>query len=208
LFIEYAQAQTKTTAEVTDDVVKKHPVFISTVDKLKKEKAEEVRKATEQLETFKKEVGQKETFSKVSSKAIEIFNSFKPILSKDPVKAKNQMDDFIAKLNGYEYRIQDGDRIVILKDGKPLEDEHGHAKSFDIVVKETADRYFDFLVTDPERSSTNNGKDKDGNPLPTKKEIKVPQNEKEYAKMIGDQSIPLEDRLKMKEAYTKAKETV
>lgn len=200
LVLAYAETKTTSTADVTDEAVKKSPLFISTVDKLKKEKNEAVKKSENELADFKKSLSVKETFSKISAKAQEIFTGLKPILSKDTAKAKIQIEDFVAKLNSFKYDIQ-GERIVVLKeDGSPHEDEHGHAIEFDKLVKQTAERYYDFLPTDPTRKSTENGKDKDGKPV-VKKEIKVPQNDKEYAAMLMDQKISVEDKTEIQKAY-------
>lgn len=206
LVLAYADSKTKSTAEITDDAVKKHSTYISAMDKLKKESKELLDAKEKELVDFKTAISKKETFSKVSTKALELFNSLKPIVSKDPIKAKNQMEDFIDKLKGFEYDIQ-GERIVILKDGKALEDEHGHAINFDSIVKSTADKYFDFQVTD-DRSSTGNGKDKDGKVIPKKIEVKVPQNEKEYTDALMDKTKTVEEKTAIQEAYKKLKEPV
>lgn len=205
LVLEYA-ASIKSKAgdgkTLTDDDVKRHPAYIAMADKLKKEKEEAVGVVKKELDDFKSDLTKKETFSKVSSKAEALFDSLKPILSKDPVKAKRQKEDFINKLKGYEYEIQ-GDRIVVLKDGKALEDDHGHAVAFDKIVKETAEQYYDFQVTD-DRSGTGNGTDKDKNPdgtLKRKIEVKVPQNEKEYIAALTDPKTSVEEKTAIKEAY-------
>lgn len=201
LVLAYADTKTITTADVTEDAVKKHKLYISTVDKLKKEKAEAVDAAKKELDDFKGVLSKKEAFSKVSAKAIEIFNSFNPILSKDKNKAKNQMDDFISKLNNFEYDIQ-GDRIVVLQDGKPVEDGHGHAKTFDLIIKETADRYFDFQVTDPNRKSTENGElDENGKPKKKPLEVTIPQSETEYTQMLTNPKLTLEQKVEVKKLW-------
>lgn len=202
LVLAYAETKTVSTAEITDDAIKKHPIYIAAMDKLKLESKDLLKAKEKELEDFKNGISKKETFSKISAKAIEIFNTFKPILSKDPVKAKNQMDDFIEKLKGYEYEIQGEDRIVVLKDGKALEDVHGHAIGFDAIIKTTADKYYDFEKTD-DRQGTGNGQEKDdkGNPIKKKFEVVVPKNEAEYMAAITDQSKSVEERTAIKEAY-------
>lgn len=201
LVLDYASSKAKP-GEVSDEAVKKHPVYIAAVDKLKKEKQLEIQQVKDEFDKFKKGISEKETFGKVAAKADEIFNALKPILSKDPVKAKNQKEDFIAKLKGYQYEVQEGNRIVISQDGKALEDEHGHAIQFEELVKQTAEKYYDFQVTDPNRKSSGNGKDDDVPPPPLK-DIPVPQSKEEYAKLIGDKAIPFETRTKIKEEWQK-----
>jgi len=129
LFVEYA-AQKQEGSEITEDVVKKHPVFINAIEKISSEKDAAVNAVQSDFDKFKSELKNKETFSSVASKAMDLFNGLKPILSSDAVKAKHQMEDFVSKLKGYEYEIQ-GDKVIVLKDGKVLEDDHGNRIPFE-----------------------------------------------------------------------------
>lgn len=200
LFIEYS-AQKHEGGEITEDAIKKHPLYINTVEKLSSEKEAAVQSVQGEFDKFKSELKNKETFSSVASKAMDLFNGLKPILSSDAAKAKHQMEDFVSKLKGYEYEIQ-GDKVIVLKDGKVLEDDHGNRIPFDKIVKETANKYYDFHVTDP-KSSPGNGKAGSEGATP-KLEIVVPKTEQEYAAAIADTTKTLEERGAIKEAYQKA----
>jgi hypothetical protein len=200
LFIEYA-AQKQGGGEITEDVVKKHPVFINAIEKLSSEKDAAVQAEQEKFNKFQSELKNKETFSSVASKAMDLFNGLKPILSSDAAKAKHQMEDFVSKLKGYEYDIQ-GDKVIVLKDGKVLEDEHGNRIPFEKIVKETANKYYDFHVTDP-KSAPGNGKAGEEGGEKKKVEIVVPKSEQEYAAAIADSTKSLEERGAIKEAWSK-----
>lgn len=196
-----AEQVKKAGVELNDDAVKKHPVYISTVDKLTKDKDDAVKAESEKLTQFQTEQKKKETFSNVSSKALEHFNSLKPILSQDQSKAKNQMNDFVEKLKGFEYEVQEDGRIVVLKDGKVLEDAHGNRIPFEKVVKETADRYYDYHQAD-KRAAPGNGKDPAENGS-GKSPLTAPKNEEEYNKTLADSSIPVKDRNDFKSMHEK-----
>ncbi len=200
LFIEYA-AQKHDGGDISEDAIKKHPLYISTVDKLSNEKETAVSAVQGEFDKFKSELSHKETFATVASKAMDLFNGLKPILSSDTSKAKNQLEDFVSKLKGYEYEIQ-GDKIIVLKDGKVLEDGHGNRRPFDQIVKETANRYYDFHAADARRAP-GNGKDDKGNEK-IKFDIVVPKTEQEYAAAIADSTKSLEERGAIKEAYQKS----
>lgn len=202
LILDYAANQAKANGEINEDVIKKHPLFISTTERLLKEKEDAIKAESEKLTTFQKELQAKETFNSVSQKALEIFNSLKPILSTDPVKAKNQLQDFTDKLKSFEYDLQN-DKILVSKEGKLLEDDHGNRIPFEKIVRDTAERYYDFHKADP-RSSPGNGKEKDAG---QKFQFDVPKNEQQYAEMISDTKRSVEERTAIKEAYQKTQTT-
>lgn len=191
-----AEQVKKSGVDLNDEAVKKHPLYISTVDKLTKDKEEAIAAESGKLTTFQTELKQKETFSNVASKAMSIFNSLKPILSSDATKAENQRALLTEKLKGYEYDIQ-GDKIIVLKDGKVLEDDHGNRVPFEKVVKQTAESYYDFHVTDPKSAPAN------GKQTPNGKEVKstleAPKTEQDYLRTISDSKIPVAER----QAYDK-----
>lgn len=201
LILEYAANASKQNGEVNEDAIKKHPLYISTVERIQREKEEAITAEAKKLEQFQSELKRKETFNNVSKKALAYFNSLKPILSKDPVKAETQMRDFIEKLQGYEYDVQ-GDEIVVLKDGKVLEDKHGNRIKFDKVVKDEAEKRYDFHQAD-KRDSPANGKDDDDNGSKKAFSFDVPKTQAEYDSMISNPKIPVAERLAAKEAYMK-----
>lgn len=195
LVLDYATEKAKANGEVTEDVIKKHPLYLT----MQEQKDAEIKKALEEGETkltgFQKELSKKETFNKVSSEASKIFHSLKPILSKDPVKAKTQEEDFIAKFRDFDFEIQ-GERIVVLKDGKVLENANGKTVAFENLIKETGLKYFDVHIVDPKQNAGNHTTN-----AGDKKVYDVPKTQEEYEKLISDSSIPLETRNEMAKAY-------
>lgn len=202
LVLEYAASQ-KTEGAITDDAVKRHPLYLTLQEESEK-KIQVAREEGEQkLTKFQSEIQKEKAFGTVAQKALEIFHSQKPILSKDPIKAKAQEELFLERFKGYDFEIQ-GDRIVVLKDGKLFENGHGNAVAFDKLVKETASTYYDFHVA--ETKTTPGHKTGAGNEGQTTI-LEVPKNDQEYAKVVNDQNIPVKDRLAIKEAYEKSKTT-
>src|SRR5688572_11605099 len=76
LFVEYAESKIQST-DVTEDAVKRHPIFISSIEKLTKEKEEAVTAKQKEFEDFQNGIKKRETFSSVANKATEIFNALK-----------------------------------------------------------------------------------------------------------------------------------
>jgi len=179
-------------AELNDESVKKHPLYIATVDKLTKDKEDAIASESSKLTTFQTELKRKETFNNVANKAMSYFNSLKPILSSDASKAENQRALLTEKLSGYEYDIQ-GDKIIVLKDGKVLEDDHGNRIPFEKVVKQTAESYYDFHVTDP-KSAPANGK-QTPNGTSVKSTLEAPKSHQHFIETIGNSKIPAAERI-------------
>ncbi len=187
-----AEQVKKAGVDLNDEAVKKHPLFISTVDKLTKDKDEAIAAESGKLTTFQTELKRKETFNSVANKAMSYFNSLKPILSSDATKAENQRALLTEKLGGYEYDIQ-GDKIIVLKDGKVLEDEHGNRIPFEKVVKQTAESYYDFHVTDPKSAPANGKQTPNGKEV--KSTIEAPKSHQQFIDTIANSKLPVAERL-------------
>lgn len=183
----------KSGADLNDEAVKKHPLFISTVDKLQKEKEEAIQAESEKLNSFQTELKRKETFGIVAKNAIKYLDSLNPILYDDAALAENQKSIVIEKLqSNYEYDIQ-GDKTIVLKDGKVLEDDHGNRIPFEKVVKSISDKYFKYHVTE-QKSAPANGKQ-----TPNGKEVKstleAPKSHQQFIDTIANQKYPVAERL-------------
>lgn len=198
------ELQKSSKSELTDDVIKKHPIYLNMLEAKEKEKTDAIINKENEFNQFKSEIKNKETFTSVSNKALEAFNSLKPILSTDQNKAKAQQELFIEKLKGFEYEIQEN-RIVVLKDGKPYEDKHGNPVKFENLVRDIADKYYDFHKGES-RSSSGNGGDNRGLGGSDKKFVfDVPKNDVEYAKAISDKNLSVEERSAIQDAYKSSK---
>lgn len=181
--------------KLTDDQLKSHPSVIKMLnekERLHKESLQEIENGyTEKLNQFNKE----KVFSTASKKALAVFEAMNPVLSTDPVRAQNQKNILLERLKGFEY-TEDGEDFTILKDGKRYEDAHGHGVSFKSLVEDTAKSLFDFKQADPRGNPAPGG---NGGSGPSIK----PTNEAEYAKIMTDQSIPREERMKIREEWNK-----
>lgn len=169
-------------SKLTDDDVKKHPVFIDYEKKWKKEKEDAITAKEKEFVQFKTGIERNNKISIVKSKANELFNSFKPILPKDIAKAENQKKMFLREFDEYDYEVSDTD-IVIMKEGKRLENENGYPVAFDKFVKSKAEMLFEFQAQDPKGGIGNNNGGK--------KEIKKsggvnmnPKSESEFSESI------------------------
>lgn len=154
--IDHIVSSNQKPGSLTDDDFVKHPKYAELKraheKELKAKEAEAQTRIDETIRTFK----QKDVLSKISEKALVIFESMNPILSGDPAKALNQKKLFLKEFEAGKYDLTDDGNIVMLdKDGKPLEDPHGKLIQFEDHVKTVASDYFEFK-TAQERTNAGN----------------------------------------------------
>lgn len=128
--------------------IKTSKVYLDAVDKLKKEKEAAVKDWQDKYETREKQLKKESTFNTISQKALTYFESLNPILPEDKNKAENLKKLLLSQIGEFEFDVKEDGKIVVLKkDGDSLkvyEDEHGHAVSFENIVKQKADSLFDY----------------------------------------------------------------
>jgi hypothetical protein len=144
------------------------------------------------------------TFSDVSSEALKIFNGLNPVLPQNKTVADNQVGNFISTLKNYKFDKQ-GDRILVMdKEGKVIQDNHGNSKSFEDIIKESASGLFEF--------KKNNGGGGGGNENDPDKSKPytggIPKTVDELEKVMMDTSIPIKDRVNIQDEFEKAQKGI
>lgn len=192
---------TTTPGEITEDAIKKHPLYLA-----KEKEVQTVAKNVEKewktkLTELEQAQAKKETFKVVEQRAIAEFEKLNPVLSPDPIKAARQRELLIKELAANGYQV-DGENILTLNpDGTRKEDGHGNAYKFQDLVRETADKYFDFKVAEDRSSAGNTNQ----NPQATTKKFtgQMPKTQDDYFKIVNNEDIPIDQRLEVKEAWEK-----
>jgi hypothetical protein len=155
---KYGYETDKPLVELVDDLVslnskkggvediKTHPDYIKLERSLQSEfipksKYEEL---AGEFEGYKNNIHREKTIGKVKEDARSLFRQLNPILSKDPKKASYQENEFLSKLESFDYQLQDDGNHVILKEGKRLENQNLNPIAFNEFVKEKAAMLFDF----------------------------------------------------------------
>ena len=184
--------------ELTDDVVKRHPAFIQMEKDFKKQVSDKEKELETKTKEYETSIGKISTFTNVKSKADGIFQALKPILPKNANVAQNIKNQFYKELEGYDFEQQADGSYLVSKDGKRLEDGHGHSRDFNEFIESIAGNYFEFEENNGgANAGNNNDKDK------TKPDIKNVKSESDATKIALDKTIPLADRLKALEDYEK-----
>lgn len=173
-----------------DEDITAHPEYLklkSESDRMLKAKDKEWQKKIEDLEL---KHARESMFSKVKERAFAELDNLRPILPEDAKKAQKWKEKYIEDFRAYDFTEQDG-MIVVLKDGKPLQDSHGYNKSFADLVKETAAEFFDFQTAESRSSAANQQ---------TQSNFAAPRNEEEFIQKMREAKTP-EEQAKVMESY-------
>lgn len=173
-----------------DEDITAHPEYLklkSESDRMLKAKDKEWQKKIEDLEL---KHARESMFSKVKDRAFAELDNLRPILPEDAKKAQKWKEKYIEDFRAYDFTEQDG-MIVVLKDGKPLQDSHGYNKSFADLVKETAAEIFDFQTAESRSSAANQQ---------TQSNFAAPRNEDEFIQKMREAKTP-EEQAKVMESY-------
>ena len=173
-----------------DEDITAHPEYLklkSESDRMLKAKDKEWQKKIEDLEL---KHTRESMFSKVKERAFAELDNLRPILPEDAKKAQKWKEKYIEDFRAYDFTEQDG-MIVVLKDGKPLQDSHGYNKSFADLVKETAAEIFDFQTAESRTSAANQQ---------TQSNFAAPRNEDEFIQKMREAKTP-EEQAKVMESY-------
>ena len=178
-----------------DEDITAHPEYLklkSESDRMLKAKDKEWQKKIEELES---KHTRESMFAKVKDRAFAELDNLRPILPEDAKKAQKWKEKYIEDFRAYDFTEQDG-MIVVLKDGKPLQDSHGYNKSFADLVKETASEIFDFQTAD-DRTSPGDRQQQSN--------IIAPRNEEEFIQKMREAKTP-EEQAKVMESYQSKKQ--
>jgi hypothetical protein len=136
--------------------ISKHPEYVKLAASINEKLSTKDKEWEGKLKDKETEFNREKLFDKVKDKALVSFDARKPILSTDPKKAQAWKDTYLGELRSGNYQEDDNGKIIVLnKDGKIMEDEHGHPVTFDQFEKGIFDKYFDIPVAE-QRSSTGN----------------------------------------------------
>lgn len=188
--------------EVTDDDVKRHQAFLAMEKNYKKMIADQEAEFKNQLKAKETEFIRKDVLGKVGKTGLAILEKMKPLLSKDPQKAANQKGIFLKEFEGYEFEENENapGGFLVFKNGQLYQDEHGHRVDFDKLAARIADRYFDFEVADERSSPDSSQRNQSSGQTSSKYNGVPPKTKEEYARLITDKNIPLQERLAIRDA--------
>lgn len=199
---EIVEKTSKPNSEVTEDAIRRSKLFLDLESKLKSEIKELKTQHQNEVDTIKKSYEGEKILSSVNANAMKILNELNPILPSNATIAENQKKAFLNQFKDFGFEIQD-DRIVVLdKDGKVLQDEHGNTKTFDEIVKAKASNFFELAQNNGGSGSGNGGQNGEGS-SGGNSGVQTPKTLEELTNIMNDDSIDGAEKLKIAEAYEK-----
>jgi 23S rRNA pseudoU1915 N3-methylase RlmH len=178
----------------TKDITK-HPDYIKLQVSVEKQLKDRDKEWEVKLTEKEKEIIKAKLLEKVDKRALTNLESRKPILSEDPRKAQKWKDTYLNELHQGNY-MEDGDTIIVLdREGKPLQTDHGKPVSFDDYEKEIADQFFEYPKSE-QRSSPGNKTD----PKPVNNNgFIAPKSKDEYFARLRDPKVTAPERIQLTE---------
>lgn len=142
--------------EIEEDKVKMHPAYLALEKSMKESlKAKEKEFETRENERLAAE-NRKEVLRNTKESAKKLLDSLNPVLPKTKTVAENHINTFLSKLDGFDYEEGSEDPIL-LKEGKRVEDSHGHPVRLSAFISNEAPNYFELQVQAPKGNGGNGG---------------------------------------------------
>jgi hypothetical protein len=198
--------------ELDAEKIKIHPEYLKAEKEFSKKLKETEEALTKKYEDREKEIAGEKTFGNVTSQATDILKGLKPVFgTADEAKIKNQIErGLMSDLKQYDFVVNGKEIVVMKKDGKRLEDEHGKAVTFDALIKETSARHWDFEDgTEREGSGASNDAAKKAAAAKAasgaiKYKGQLPKNEDEYFETFANEKDPAQ-RVALYDEYEASK---
>lgn len=171
--------------------IESHPDFIKFRQDQEKKFRELEKTYKDQIEAKDNEYQKEAIFKEIWEMAEAKLESMNPVLPDEPDKRSEWKKIFKDKLkDGREFQKNDKG-FVVLKDGKPAEDDHGNLENLETLITNTASRLFQFKKAE-DRSSAGNGESQTrrkytfANRAEYNAALKTAQNKDEVNAMIED----------------------
>lgn len=187
-------------SSLTDDLVKAHPLYLQAETTFKKQLNETKRTYEDQISAIQREHQKAHVWSKVFDKAGNIFDGLNPILSQQQDKASTQRKVFLDRFSNYDWEEVEGNFFPV-KEGKRMEDSHGHALSLESLVKSEADTMFDFKKAEERQTPPKPGEKQNQQPAYSGA---LPKTTQEYETMMQDKTLSLADKKVINNHWLKA----
>lgn len=143
------------------DKVKIHPEFLAMEANYRKQLEDLEATWKQKAETMQSTFDREKSWSDVSGRIRQEFKALNPILPKDAAKADASVELFVnTHFRDYDFKPTEDGKFLVMKDGARVDNAHGHPLYLGDLVKQSAERLFDFEAQPPagQAGNTNDGK--------------------------------------------------
>ena len=187
--------------EVTDDVVKNHPLYLDLEQNTVKKELYET--TLTEFETFKQTNERNKVIGGIKNKVWGLTSERKPLLEEVQAVADNRKNVYLSEFEKYDYQ-EVGDSIFVMQDGKRLENNLGHPVTLKDLEETISKNHFVFKKQEPKGGS---GTAPVGYAKPQESKIahlSEPSTIEEYNKTRAGFSLHKKEDREMLKAYTEA----
>lgn len=141
--------------DITEDDIKKHPYFLQ-MEKNYVPKVEH-EKVVNEYGQYKSTIDRTLKVDRVKEKAYNnLNNKWKVAFPQDSKRKETLVNAYIRDVTSFDdVEIQEDGQIIVIKNGKRVEDAHGNVLPFDKYTEEIATGYFEFLKQDAKGGAGN-----------------------------------------------------
>ena len=188
--------------ETDEEIVKRSKTYQDLETRLKGELKTQKETYEQQIAGINSQTQREKTLSVANKKALDIFAGLEPVLPTSKQVADNQIGWFLKSMEEYDFDVQD-DRIVVMKDGKVVQDGHGNSRTFDDIVKEKAGKFFEFKKNNGSGNDGGGGNPPAVNPDGYPEGVQKPKNLDELTAILNDPAIDSKAKVVVAETYDK-----
>jgi hypothetical protein len=150
-----AALQAASAASQNPDSVKRSAEYVALERQMREAIEAERQTAQQTIEAIKGEYTKKDVWSNVKGKIVETVKGLNPVLPSDAAKSQAWLDLFASEFQSFDWQEENGNFYAV-RDGKRVENAHGHAQTLKDLVKVAAESKFDFQQTPPSGGGNQN----------------------------------------------------
>lgn len=195
--------------KLTADQIKALPGYHAIEKETKKAIKDLTETHTKALKDLEESFKSESVFSEFTKEAIKALQELKPVIPGSAKVAQTLEAKFLEEFKNYNIRKnEDGTFTFLDKEGKIIEDGHGHSVDWKEHVKSKAADYYEFQENNGGANAGEQNKkpgggeqSKPGAKATYPQGITPPKDFGEYTKLVNNKEIPLDQRLQIQQAY-------
>lgn len=159
--VEIARAKLPKGDTLKEEDIKKLPLYRTLEQQLQAQEQTFAQKLDAALKAKDAEHNRERVSNMVKAEAQDFLNTLDPILHDDPVKRATFQALYLDQVASLSYQVENDNGkasfLLLDKDGKRLEDQHGHPVKVNEKWKAIASSIYDFKVSEERHSAPANG---------------------------------------------------
>ena len=153
------------TTSITDADVQSHQAYLAMERRLKDEANQLVAAKDSEIAKLLNDTKREKVFGTIESKMFSLRDKLNAVIPKEANIAQTTQRNLLRELKEHDFDVKEDGTILILKDGKPLQDNHGNTVDFESFGKNILNNYYAYSDNNGGASS-GSGKEGSGSGSP------------------------------------------